>query len=307
MLVSVIIPTYNRAQTIERAVDSALEQTWKVIEIIVVDDGSADRTLDVLAKYGDKIRVIPQKNQGPSAARNTGIRAARGEVIAFLDSDDSWLPEKTERQVKLLQRTATAGVGCCISNTRMVYTNRAATTSFALADLKPTYPEGIWRNPTEVLLTRFLLFNQAVAVRREVLEKAGHFRQDLRILEDYDLALRLSMCGPWTYTSDPLVVWHGGAENSLTAGATALAACQRNIDVLSGLKSSPVWGGQLPRKLLLRRLSYLRRQVLANQLAASSNGLRSWFGRGHLRALKTYKAIHDRMPSFPRMLVEEVP
>lgn len=304
MLVSVIIPTYNRAKTIERAVDSALGQTWKSIEVIVVDDGSADHTLEVLAKYGDKIRVIPQKNQGPSAARNTGIRAARGEVISFLDSDDSWLPEKTERQAKLLQRTAVAGVGCCISNTSMVYTNRTATTSFALADLHPAYPEGVWLNPTEILLTRFLLFNQAAAIRRDVLEKSGYFRQDLRILEDYDLALRLSMCGPWGYTSDPLVVWNGGAENSLTAGATVLAACERNIEILSALNKSPAWTGQLPQRLLHRRLGYLRRQVRANQLTESSNMLTKWYGRRMLRGLKMYKAIHDRMPFFPRMNVE---
>ncbi len=305
MLISVIIPTYNRADTIERAVDSVLAQTWPDIETIVVDDGSKDQTLKVLEKYGDKIRVIAQKNQGPSAARNNGIRAARGEVISFLDSDDSWLPEKTERQAKLLQRTASAGVGCCVSNTRMIYTDRAPTTSFQLADLNPKLDEGIWRNPTEILLTRFLLFNQAAAIRREVLEEAGYFREDLRILEDYDLALRLSMTCAWGFTTDPLVMWNGGAANSLTANSTDLAACQRSCDVLNSLKNSPRWGKRLPQSLLDERLIYLERKVRAYRLTVSSNKFTTLMGRSFLRVLKYYKAIHDRLPSFPRIIAEQ--
>jgi len=85
MLVSVIIPTYNRAKTIERAVNSVLNQTWNQIELIVVDDGSTDQTVEVLKRYGNKIRLIRQQNGGPGAARNTGIKAATGDVISFLD------------------------------------------------------------------------------------------------------------------------------------------------------------------------------------------------------------------------------
>lgn len=306
MLVSIIIPTYNRAGTIERAVDSALAQTWSATEIIVVDDGSVDSTLKVLAKYGEKIRVIAQKNQGPSAARNAGIRAAQGDVISFLDSDDSWLPEKTERQAKLLERTAAAGVGCCISNIRMVYADRAETASFTLANMKPKYQEGIWRNATEVLLTRFLLFNQSVAVRRDVLEKAGYFREDLRILEDYDLALRLSTTGPWAYTADSLVIWNGGTANSLTSSATELNAARKSCEILTSLNESPRWAEQLPQKLLRRRVRYLQRCINASQFIGSPNKPRRWYGLGVRRLLKLYKSGYDRMPSFPKMQVEKV-
>src|ERR1035437_7987739 len=189
MLVSAIIPTYNRAGTIERAVNSALAQTHSLMEVIVVDDGSKDETHQVLAKYGTRIRVIHQTNKGASAARNTGVRASTGEIVAFLDSDDTWAPNKIERQVRLLQRTYPAGVRCCITNIQMDYCNSSPTTSFDLTDLRPSLKEGFWNNPSEILLTRFLLFNQTVAVWRETIDRVGGFREDLRVLEDYELSL----------------------------------------------------------------------------------------------------------------------
>ncbi|RYD30434.1 MAG: glycosyltransferase family 2 protein, partial [Verrucomicrobiaceae bacterium] len=95
-MVSVIIPTYNRIATIARAVDSVLAQTYPDIELIIADDGSSDGTCESLAGYGDRLRIVRQANSGPSAARNLGARAARGEILSFLDSDDSWLPDKIQ-------------------------------------------------------------------------------------------------------------------------------------------------------------------------------------------------------------------
>jgi len=112
-LVSAIIPTYNRAHVICDAVESILAQTYREIEVIVVDDGSKDDTLPRLKQYGDRIRVVSQANAGPAAARNRGIAVAQGELIAFLDSDDLWLSTKIERQVALLQR-AGESVPCCL-------------------------------------------------------------------------------------------------------------------------------------------------------------------------------------------------
>ena len=97
--VSVIIPTYNRGWTLQAAMDSVLAQTYLDFELIVVDDGSSDDTAEILAAYGPEVKRIRQANAGVSAARNTGIRAARGELVAFLDSDDRWLPDKLKVQV----------------------------------------------------------------------------------------------------------------------------------------------------------------------------------------------------------------
>ena len=108
--VSVVIPTYNYGRYICETIDSALAQTYKPLEVIVVDDGSTDDTRERLAAYSDRIRYILQKNSGPAAARNTGIVAAQGEFVALLDSDDLWLPEKVERQVALYLREQDAGI-----------------------------------------------------------------------------------------------------------------------------------------------------------------------------------------------------
>src|SRR5258708_8712103 len=102
-LVSVIIPVYNREHCVKRAIDSVTAQTFKDFEVVVVDDGSKDGSVEILKSYGDSIHLICQKNAGAGTARNVAIRAARGRWIAFLDSDDAWRPEKLECQMQLLE------------------------------------------------------------------------------------------------------------------------------------------------------------------------------------------------------------
>ena len=102
--VSVIIPSFNRAHCIAGSVESVLAQTFQDLEVIVVDDGSTDDTQEVLARFGNRVRVIRQENGGVSAARNAGIRAARADWIAFQDSDDTWRPEKLQTQIDCLQK-----------------------------------------------------------------------------------------------------------------------------------------------------------------------------------------------------------
>src|SRR5437773_3781756 len=115
--VSVVIPTYNYARYLPEAIDSALAQTHAPLEVIVVDDGSTDDTPRVLAVYGDRIRVIRQANRGPGAARNTGIAAARGEYVGFLDADDVWLPRKLELQMARFEADQGLGLVHCGAET----------------------------------------------------------------------------------------------------------------------------------------------------------------------------------------------
>jgi glycosyltransferase involved in cell wall biosynthesis len=303
MLVSVIIPTFNRARTIERAVNSVLGQSWEPIEIIVVDDGSADRTTDILAAYGDKIRLIRQENQGPSAARNTGIQAAKGEIISFLDSDDSWLPEKMERQVRLLQATESAGIQCCVCNARMEFAT-GTVTSFATAELHPALREGIWTNPAEVLVTRYVFFNQVVAVRREALERVGCFRRG--IMEDYDLALRLSLLGPWAFIADPLVVWYEEPGDNLSRTHSQLEISGRAFEILQEIRSSSHWGPLLPPVLARRRLRTLKWQILAQRLSNRPRRADAFLGRCALGCLRVLKQVEFGLCFYPRMLTEQV-
>jgi glycosyltransferase involved in cell wall biosynthesis len=298
MLVSVIIPTYNRGRTIARAVDSVLTQSWKSVEIIVVDSHSTDETEEVLASYGDKIRVVRQAKQGPPAARNAGIKLAKGEIIAFLDSDDEWLPGKMERQVKLLQAGEASGVTCCVCNARMEFV-AGAMNSFAIARLYPDQQEGIWTNPAEVLTTRFLFFNQVVAVRREALEQTGYFRPG--IMEDYDLALRLSLTGPWAFIAEPLVVWHEQVEDSLTRRTSELERSERSIQILNDVSGSSQPGPRLPEALLRRRMRILEQNTCAWRLSARPNALAGLLGKFLLFYLRGYEAFNRRRPSTPRM------
>jgi len=122
--VSVIVATYNRANFIDRAIKSILNQIYQDFEIIIVDDGSSDNTEEIIKGYKDKriIYIKHKKNQGISTARNTGIKRAKGEYIAFLDSDDEWFPEKLERQVVLLQNESSE-VGVVYSDLRYIDEN----------------------------------------------------------------------------------------------------------------------------------------------------------------------------------------
>jgi glycosyltransferase involved in cell wall biosynthesis len=306
MLVSVIIPTYNGLKTIERAVNSVLGQSWKPLEVIVVDDGSTDRTADILEGYGNRIRLIRQKNQGPSVARNVGIKAARGEIISLLDHDDEWLSSKIERQVKLLQATESLGVKCCVCNARMEFTT-GTRTSFGAADLRPKYPEGVWTNPAEILIDRFLLFNQVVAVRREALEQTGYFRQDLPfgLNEEYDLALRLSLLGPWAFIADPLVVWREH-ESNLYRAHRPRDICLTTLQILKDLCRSSQFGPLLPEGLLRRRIQFLERGVAAWRLSEQPNPVVKLAGKCLLRYLWVRGRLYWWLPSTPRMMTRAV-
>jgi glycosyltransferase involved in cell wall biosynthesis len=165
-LVSVVIPTYNRADVVCRAIDSVLKQTYGNTEIIVVDDGSTDRTHEALCRYGNRIRVKVQENSGPSIARNRGAAVARGDMVAFLDSDDYWLPTKLSRQLEAMEK-AGESVPCCLCNCRVLYKDGSTTSTFTIADMVPDMSDGLWLNPAEVLFNRFVLFTQAAMIRRD--------------------------------------------------------------------------------------------------------------------------------------------
>ena len=302
--VSMIIPTYNRAHTICEAVDSALEQTYPRAEVIVVDDGSKDDTLARLKRYGDRIRVVRQANAGPAAARNRGIAVARGDLIAFLDSDDIWLPEKTEQQVALMER-AGASVPCCLSNILMKW-NSGDRASFDIAWLRPSAEEGLWLNADEVLATRFVLFNQGIMIRREVLEKIGGFDESIRYLEDYELPLRLSLEGPWAFIRKPLAVWRESMTNSVYKNSLREALCNNEcmVEVLEGHLARVKRNGCDARlqRSVSRELGRARRSLWTIKLAQSS-----WWGSVLAASLKTMeryqRALFRRSPWFPKMKV----
>jgi glycosyltransferase involved in cell wall biosynthesis len=207
-LVSVIIPTYNRAEKVTRAVSSALSQDFPAMEVVVVDDGSTDGTREALAPFAGRIRYLRHEaNRGVSAARNTGIERSSGPLVAFLDSDDYWLPGKLEIQTRFFRghpdRVACQAEEIWIRNGRRVN------------------PRKNHRKPTgdifEASLRLCLVSPSAVMLRRSVLGEVGLFDETLPACEDYDLWLRISCRYPVHLIREFLLVKEGGAPDQLSA------------------------------------------------------------------------------------------
>jgi glycosyltransferase involved in cell wall biosynthesis len=308
-LVSAIIPTYNRAHIVCDAVESVLAQTYAPVEVIVVDDGSTDETLARLKRFGNRIRVIPQANAGPAAARNRGIADSRGELISFLDSDDVWLPSKTERQVSLMER-AGESVSCCLCNCTIAYKDGSRSSSFERACAMPDYPEGLWLNPAPVLSTRFMLFNQGVMVRSGVLKRLGCFDDSLRFAEDYDLPLRLAIEGPWAIVRDELAVCY--AANADSWGERALREEIRyREDVLRMWKRLLTICAGDSRHVGLRRM--MRRRVRRADwdlrvalLLKSGSQTAALLGKSLRFAERVSDGLVRRSPFYPRVRVVDL-
>jgi glycosyltransferase involved in cell wall biosynthesis len=308
-LVTTIIPTYNRASLVCAAIESVLQQSYRNVEVIVVDDGSIDDTQARLAPYGNAVRVIVQDNAGPAAARNRGIEAARGEIVTFLDSDDAWNHTILERQVRLLQRLGDS-VACSLCNATMACPNGEELRTFECAGLTPSLDEGVWDNPAEVLATRFVMFTQMVAIRRRALERIGGFDETLWVLEDYELALRLSLEGPWGYIREPLVTYRQGSADSLTAAAEAdqvrLWECvvRLRTSLFERIQNSDEH--RHLRKPFLHGLRASRRILRATQLSGDAGWASSNLGRTLARLDSCRSAIHRRSPWYPKMKVTSI-
>lgn len=205
--VSVIIPTFNRAQKIARAVASVLYQTFADHEILVIDDGSEDTTSKALAPFLPHIQCITHsKNLGVSAARNTGIRASASPLIAFLDSDDYWLPDKLATQVSFFSEHPEA-VAC---QTAERWIRRGVRVNPMKKHFKPS------GEIFEPCLKLCVVSPSAAVVKRSLLEEVGVFDEDFPVCEDYDLWLRISWKYPIWLIPEPLVIKEGGSPDQLS-------------------------------------------------------------------------------------------
>ncbi|MDT8392109.1 MAG: glycosyltransferase [Lentisphaeria bacterium] len=207
--VSVVIPTYNRATVLPRAIRSVLSQDHPDFEVIVVDDCSTDNTREVVAQFSDsRLRFVEhEKNKGAGAARNTGIRAAKGELIAFQDSDDEWLDGKLSRQVAAL---IAAGDDCvCVYCTLINYGRDSNAILGGRRVVCVPGPEfGMQQlegDLSDVLLSGSLVSTQTMLCKKKDLERVGGFDERLSNLIDWDLCLRLSEIGSFCFVDIPLV------------------------------------------------------------------------------------------------------
>jgi glycosyltransferase involved in cell wall biosynthesis len=231
--ISVVIPTYNRASKVIRAVASVLYQTFTDYEVIVVDDGSRDGTWDRLAPLARHIRYLRHhSNLGVSAARNTGIKASRSPFIAFLDSDDYWLPEKLSVQMDFFRGHPKA-VAC---QTEEVWIRKGIRVNPRRKHLKPS------GDIFESSLKLCLVSPSSVMLRRSLFSDVGLFDEDLPACEDYDLWLRVSCRYPISLIPRHLVVKEGGHDDQLSFQIKGLD----RFRIMALLKL--ITGGQLSAK-----------------------------------------------------------
>jgi len=198
--VSVIIPAYNQAQFLGGAIQSVLDQSYNDYEIIVIDDGSTDNTKEVAAQFGERVRYIWQENKGLAGARNTGIRAAKGELIGLLDSDDQWLPVFLETMVTLASRHPQAAVYYCGAQCMDVDDNTLPQTMGTSITPLAT-PDAMY----QTLLRANFIIPSTTILRRSIIILVGLFDQELRSCEDWDLWLRILPEYDFVASPDPLV------------------------------------------------------------------------------------------------------
>lgn len=267
--VSVIIPTYNRSALVCEAIDSVLAQDYWPVEVIVIDDGSTDDTAERLAAYGDRIFCIAQPNRGVSAARNAGIALARGEYLAFLDSDDLWEKNKLSAQMVFFRDHPEAQICQCeeiwIRNGKRVNPMN-----------KHKKPSGMMFEPS---LHLCLVSPSAVIIRRSLLEEVGVFDETLLACEDYDLWLRIGCRWPIYTTADRHVIKRGGHEDQLSR---APGLDRFRIKSLAALLDSGVLTNDQARQT---------REVLMDKCRIYAQGCRK---RGKIEEAAVYERLMER-------------
>ena len=262
--ISVVIPTFNRRQTIGRSIDSVLNQTLFPSEIIVVDDGSTDGTSDYIQSNFPSIRLLQQTNKGVSSARNMGIRSSNSDWVALLDSDDEWFPQKLEKQVMTLSQSP---------------------------DIKFCHTEEIWiRNGVRVnqmkkhqkygghifykCLDMCRISPSSVLFHQSILDDVGYFDKDLKVCEDYDLWLRITAKFPVLYIDESLIKKYGGHEDQLSR-------------VKDGIESHRI---KVLEKLIMKKFTSVQRnamlKTLIEKLTIFSIGAQK---RGKIKAYNTSK------------------
>ena len=184
--ISVIIPTYNYGRFLRETIDSALAQTYPALEIIVIDDGSSDDTPQILAEYGDRIRAIRQNNQGVGAARNTGIAAARGEYLSFLDSDDVWNPGKLEMEIARFEADPSLGMVHCGAES---FDTAGNTVKVSLTGMEGWVAPELLRLDREVIAAP----GSGTMVPKRVAEEVGGYDDRLQPSEDWDFCYRIAV------------------------------------------------------------------------------------------------------------------
>lgn len=252
-LVSTIIPTYNRAALLVRALDSVAAQGYRPIEVVIIDDGSTDNTVEIvagrreyLASKGIDVIFHQQKNQKAPKARNVGMKLARGSLYAFLDSDDLWMPTFVETVVRLLDEHPQCGMGFSgilgIDDNDMVFAERKMY-------LDPDPEEGVLENPFNRIIRYMPTQTSGVIVRRAVIDDVGDFDLGLPVVEDWDLWYRIGKKYDMCYTVKALACNRSHPDNLPKSDTLALSG-----NIKMNLRHLPDVTDPFSREVLVERI-----------------------------------------------------
>lgn len=254
-MVSVVIPLYNKVRHIGRALDSVFAQSHQEFEVIVVNDGSTDGSQEVVRKYADpRMRLVDQENAGVSAARNRGIAEAKGELVAFLDADDEWLPDHITTVGRLATRHPECGAYA--SAYRVVGAGGGQTVPVFAGIPRPPW-EGVVPCFFRAALKADLLWTSAVAVPKSVFQACGLFPLGVAMGEDTDMWCRIALKFPVAFSTHPGAVYHREADNRSvvrTSDSSSLTVV-RTLD--AALKGEGLPYGTRPDDLLEYRNKWL--------------------------------------------------
>ena len=266
--VSVIIPTYNRKYLLKRALHSASSQTFVPQEIIVVDDGSSDGTKDWVLERFPCVRYICQDNSGVSSARNRGIREAKGSWIAFLDSDDEWMPDKLEKQEIAINDSKEAW----LCHTNEIWIRNGVRVNQMKKHQK--YGGDVFENCLDICR----ISPSSALIKKEVFEMVGLFDESLKVCEDYDLWLRITAVLPVIFLDEQLITKYGGHADQLSRvdngieqyrikslekilRSETLSAHQSKSAKLHLLKKLKVFSNGLEKRNKLKELSIYKKKI----------------------------------------------
>jgi glycosyltransferase involved in cell wall biosynthesis len=214
MLIDVILPTFNRAYCLKRTIDSVLSQTYQELNLYVIDDGSTDETRNLISQYQNEsmVRYFFQDNKGVSAARNCGIQQGQAEWVAFVDSDDEWLPHKLETQVDFIKKNP---------NYRFVHSDEIWMRNDVRVNPKKKFDKShhdLFRRSLEMCL----ISPSTVVIKKELCLQHGLFNENFIVCEDYDLWLKILATEEVGFISEFLIKKYGGHSDQLSTQYTAM-------------------------------------------------------------------------------------
>ena len=271
MKISVIIPTYNRKHTLQRAIDSVLAQTFKPFEIIIVDDGSKDGTKEWLLQNYPSVQYIHQPNNGVSSARNKGIQISQGSWIALLDSDDEWMPEKLEYQSRFIEVNRDSS----FCHTNEIWIRNGVRVNQMKKHKK--YGGDIFKHCLDICR----ISPSSSIIKKDVFEEVGAFDESLTVCEDYDLWLRVTAKFNILFLDEPLIKKYGGHLDQLSRVPEGIEQYRiRSLEKILSMGSLTETQFRLAKDMLIHKLNIyakgLKKRDKYEELTSTEKKIQDW-------------------------------